>query len=318
MASEKPSRHSLSGYFPNVLIALAVGGALFVLFAFIWARSATRPRRVVYRLDCGARVPAPGDLHRAAAVVAARLKELRGEFRLGASSARPLHPDRVEVLVASRGDPGRALAWATMQGRIEFRLVHPTQDAAGAAPPQDVPSDYEIKTYRQKRYLLSKPGELQTVERRYALGRRPALLVRSLAGVEIHTVGVKKLAVLTFRFGPEDARALADLTALQAGRQMAMLIDGEMFFPPKRIEKALTGGAIQVQGYFYLPMLRRLVRMLRCGVLPGRLVRVSGPQARAVPAGAAHRSGRRSGLEQKRSRSFAASRPVQTRPASSG
>jgi preprotein translocase subunit SecD len=56
---------------------------------------------------------------------------------------------------------------------------------------------------------------------------------------------------------------------------MAMLIDGEMFFPPKEIDSAVTAGAVQVQGFFHIPPLRRLAATLNCGSLPAPLEEVS-------------------------------------------
>ena len=61
------------------------------------------------------------------------------------------------------------------------------------------------------------------------------------------------------------------MTALNVGRGMAMLIDGEMFLPPKEIEAPITGGAVQISGYFQLPPLRKLVKVLNTGPLPGPL-----------------------------------------------
>ena len=67
---------------------------------------------------------------------------------------------------------------------------------------------------------------------------------------------------------------------------MAMLIDGEMFFPPGHIEGAVTGGRVQMQGFFLKRPMRRLARLLECGSLPGPLVRVKQVAGPSAPAGA--------------------------------
>jgi len=162
-----------------------------------------------------------------------------------------------------------------MQGLVEFRLVHPDQDILEARGPQGLPSSYEVKVYRRRRYMLTRLNELETVEERYAVEREPILRVAEFEEVTMDTVGPQKRVVMTFRFGKDDAEAFGRLTALHAGRRMAMLIDGEMFFPPKEIEAAVTSGAVQVQGFFHIPPLRRLAAALDCGSLPAPLQEVS-------------------------------------------
>jgi preprotein translocase subunit SecD len=135
-----------------------------------------------------------------------------------------------------------------------------------------------VALYREKRYVLSRLSELKTVEHAFAVQTEPLLTVRRLADAQIRTEGKKKVVILTFTFEPEDAQRFAEATALHAGRRMAMLVDGEMFFPPKEIEGAVTSGVVQVQGYFHPPVLRRLVAVLNTGPLPADLELVSSPE----------------------------------------
>ena len=267
-----PRTQSVLGrYFLRALAVIVVAGLLFLLAGAAWSWHASRTYTVVYRLEAPQRAPSPADLERTAALLTQRLGLLGRDFRLSHAAARAVAPDRVEVSFRARWAPNEALAWATMPCRVEFRLVHPHDPL----PEGQVPAGYEVKVYRDQQFLLSKPGDLQTVRHSYAVEQRPALVTEGVQEASIATSGMHKMAVLTFRFGPKDADAFASMTALNVGRKMAMLIDGEMFLPPKQIDGPITGGAVQISGYYQLPPLRKLVKVLNTGPLPGKLEEVS-------------------------------------------
>jgi preprotein translocase subunit SecD len=270
-----------------LLRALAVGIALVVLVAVagaLWAWATTATYVVVYRLDLPAGRPVADALPQTVRILSDRLKAVRADLELGRSSVRALPPDRVEFTVRSRQGPDYALAWLAMQGRAEFRLLHPDEHVLDLAGP--LPDDYEVKTYTERRYILTRLNELKPVGHSFAVLREPAMVVDGFQHVTFQTVGHQRAVVLTFEFKPDDGRKFAEVTALHAGRRMAMLIDGEMFFPPGPIEGAITGGRVQMQGFFMKRPMRRLARLLECGSLPGRLVRV-GEAAESAPAAGA-------------------------------
>ncbi len=261
----------LGRYLLRALAVIAAVGLLFVLASAAWSWRAARTYTVVYRLEPPEGPPSPADLERTAAVLTQRLDLLEHDFHIGHPAARAVAPDSVEVSFRARSSPDEALAWTTMPCRVEFRLVHPRDPL----PEGQVPAGYEVKVYRDQQFLLSKPGDLQTVRHAYALEQQPALVTNGVQEASIETSGLHKMAVLTFRFGPKDGDAFAAMTALNVGRKMAMLIDGEMFLPPKQIDGPITGGAVQISGYYQLPPLRKLVKMLNTGPLPGKLEEVS-------------------------------------------
>jgi preprotein translocase subunit SecD len=250
---------------------VGVVGLAFVLVSLLWSWRATRIYTVVYRLAPARGQPAAGELDRTAEVLARRLSLLERDFHISHVSARAEGPDRLELRFSARSDADVALSWATMPCRVEFRLLAPQDPAAGGPPP----AGYELKVFREQQYILGRGGDLQTVRHSYAVERRPALVLDGVQEASIATPGLHKMAVLTFRFGQKDAEAFAAMTALNVGRRMAMLIDGEMFFPPKEVQSPITGGAVQISGYFQLPPLRKLVKMLNTGPLPGTLEEVS-------------------------------------------
>ena len=267
-----------------LLRALAVcltGICLVGVAGAVWAWATTGTYVVVYRLDVPAGDGAREALSHTVRILSDRLKAVRADLELGRCSVRAQPPDRVEFTIRTRNDPDHGLAWLAMQGRGEFRLLHPDQHVLESSDP--LPASYEVKTYTERRYILTRLNELKSVDHSYAVLREPAMVVKGFRHVEFETVGRQRAVVLTFEFEEADGRGFAALTALHAGRRMAMLIDGEMFFPPAPIQGAVTGGRVQMQGFFMKRPMRRLARLLECGSLPGPLVRV-GESAESEPS----------------------------------
>jgi len=264
----------LGSYLRRALLALGALLCAFAIVAALWTRHTTRAYRFVYRLAPSGH-PLPTDaLKQTVRVLRARMDALRKEMHLSRYSAVPLGDDRVDLRFCTNLDPIRPLAWLTMKGEAQFRLLHPDPDAIEILGEDGLPPDYEVKVYRERRYDLTRLDELKVERQPFAVQRTPVMKVDSFRGVKLETVGARKLVVLTFAFKPEDAATLARMTALHAGRKMAMLIDGEMFFPPAQIDSAVTAGSIQVAGYFHIRPLRLLVKVLNCGGLPCALSRV--------------------------------------------
>lgn len=270
-----PQKSALSRYLKKALLVLAVVLCLVALLSALWTWGATRTHRFVYRLHPPMGQVSEARLQRTVDVLDARLRALGPELKLGRCSVGVLPPDRIELRVNCNSEPLVPVAWLTLQGRAEFRLLHPQDDILEQVGAEGLPPQYEVKVYRTKRYILTRLNELKTVEQSFAVDRKAALEIEEFEEVTFETVGVQKMVVLSFHFRQEDADAFGRLTALHAGRKMAMLIDGEMFFPPKEIESAITGGTVQAQGFFHIPPLRRLAKMLNCGSLPGALEEMS-------------------------------------------
>jgi len=280
-----PSKGSaLSRYLAKALGWLGLLGALFIAATAVWTVKATRTYTYQCRLVTPAGVPDAQDLDDTVRVLSDRLKVMRRKLKLSSGRVSAEPPDAVRLELRARDEPVEALAWLLLPGHVELRLLHPVEDVIDQVGPEGLEARYEVRVHRSRHYVLSRPGDLETTETAYALERQPVLATDGFEEVSIQTVGLHKMAVLTFRFRPEDADDLARATALHAGRRMAMLIDGEMFFPPRKIPSAAQTPVMQAQGYFYMPPLRKLVQLLSCGSLPGRLVRLDEPAAEAGDA----------------------------------
>ncbi len=267
------SGSALSAFLKRVLTAGLIALCLFLVASALWRLGSRRTYRRSYVLGpAEAGAVAPDELARTVEVLRARIDALRGTFNIARAELRPLPPDRLAVELRLAAEPVRAFSWLTMQGRAEFRLLHPDDGLPDGEGPDALPPGYAVKVYRERRYVLTRLNELKTVEHAYAVQREPVLAVPQFERVELETAGRQKRVILTFELPPPQAARLEELTALHAGRRMAMLIDGEMFFPPKRIGSAVSGGRIRAEGFFHTPPLRILVRILNCGSLPRPLI----------------------------------------------
>ena len=266
---------NLSRYLMRAMLAAGSVCLAILLAAAIRARANTRSYVVTYRLIADQAQVTPQALEESARIVRARIGMLARSYALKAWTVETEPEDRLRITFRTQLDPAEALDWATMTGKAEFCLVHPDAGILEAEAPEDLPAEYQVKVYNELRYSLSRPGEMRRYTQKYLICKEPLMRVNRFAAVDFATVGLKKETVLTFKFDEEQGNQFEDLTAVNVGRQMAMLIDDELFFPPSQIASAVVGGAVQVRGYFYNPPLRKLVKMLNAGTLSGRLEKVS-------------------------------------------
>ena len=266
---------NLSRYLIRAMLAAGCACLAILLAAAIRARANTRTYVTTYRLVADQRQVIPQMLGESARIVEARVRILARNYALRAWKVETEPEDRIGITFRTQLHPAEALDWTTMTGRAALCLVHPDASILEAEDPEDLPAEYHVKVYNELRYSLSRPGEMRRYKQEYLICKEPLMRVKRFAAVDFATVGLKKETVLTFKFDEEQGNQFEDLTATNVGRQMAMLIDGELFFPPSQIGSAVAGGTVQVRGYFYNPPLRKLVKMLNAGTLSGRLEKVS-------------------------------------------
>ncbi len=265
----------LGRYLKNAALIAGASCLAIVLVTALVARGRVRTHTVTYRL-----VPEQGAagiraLDRAASVVRQRMDVLGKDGGLKDWSVAAVPEDRLVLRFQARSDPAPVLFWLTMAGRVEFHLVHPDEEILKTTPREKLPEGYQIKPYRQYLYRLSRPGELETREHEYLVCVEPEMRVSRFAKVSLDTAGLHKRTVLSFEFMQDEAERFREMTAQNQGRQMAMVIDGRLFFPPRQIRSAVEWGEVQVEGYFYNPPLRKLVEILNTPPLPGRLEKLS-------------------------------------------
>ncbi len=102
-----------------------------------------------------------------------------------------------------------------------------------------------------------------------AITERPIIRGDNLVGASTG-IGVSGDPIVNFRFDGEGARRFADATTQFVGRQMAIVLDGEVLSAPV-IREPIVGGAGQISGNFTVQEASDLALVLRSGALPADL-----------------------------------------------
>ncbi len=262
-------------YLKNAVLAVIASCLAIVVASALLTQREVHTHTLAYRL-----VPDQGQaeadaLRTAVALISRRAATLGKSLGVRDCTVSAEPQGRLKLSFRAHPDAAEALLWLTMPGRVELHLVHPDQDILSATPPGELPAGYEVRCYQEQLYQLSRPGALATREHRYLVCTEPAMRVSRFKQVRLDTAGLYKTTVLTFAFEEGERERFRDLTALNVGRHMVMLVDGTLFFPSSQIQSAIEGGVVQVQGYFYNPPLRKLVGVLNASPLPGRLEELS-------------------------------------------
>ncbi|HPA18986.1 MAG TPA: protein translocase subunit SecD [Verrucomicrobiae bacterium] len=128
--------------------------------------------------------------------------------------------------------------------QLEFRLVHP-ENAAELAKVDaggPVPIGYELMKTSQK----DKDGQKQ--ESRYLVKRRPEMSGKHVRRA-YHAQGAIGESFVSLEFKPEGKELFGRITEQNVGRQLAIVLDGELKSAP-RINEAIYGGRAQITGDF--------------------------------------------------------------------
>ena len=102
-----------------------------------------------------------------------------------------------------------------------------------------------------------------------AVASRPIVRGDNLVGAST-SVGLAGDPVVNFRFDGEGGRRFAEATTQFVGRQMAIILDGEVLSAPV-IREPILGGVGQISGNFTVQESSNLALVLRSGALPADL-----------------------------------------------
>ncbi len=105
---------------------------------------------------------------------------------------------------------------------------------------------------------------------RYRLEKRVALEGSHIRDAQLAFIPDTGEPVVNFRLDKEGARRFADMTGNNIGRQLAIVLDGEVITAPV-IRSAITGGSGEISGYFTAQTANDLALLLRAGALPAPL-----------------------------------------------
>ncbi len=199
--------------------------------------------------------------------------------------------DRMIVDLPGVEDPQAALKLIGSTALLEFRAVEQTLYSAAPLPPQAERKNYDsdeefnaaverwnnFKTQiderkasalEQAKDFKGEDGQIVASDENgsiYLLGKT------LLTGNELSnaTTGHDQLGMpdVSLEFNSEGSRLFEEATEQTVGRQLAMLLDGEVISAP-RVNERISGGRAQITGRFSVEQARSLAIMLRAGSLP--------------------------------------------------
>jgi SecD/SecF fusion protein len=160
----------------------------------------------------------------------------------------PAGSDRIMVQLPGLSEADIQTARTTIEkaAYLEFRLVHAESDqliAQGITAP-----GYERLTLRRQ----AKDGQREIIQQ-YLVKRKPE---QGLIGKYVSRAGVTRDPLsnqpqIMLRFDSKGSELFADITRANVGRQLAIVLDGELYSAPN-INEPITGGNAVISGDFTL------------------------------------------------------------------
>lgn len=128
--------------------------------------------------------------------------------------------------------------------QLEFRLVHQnsTEELAKIDGGGSVPIGYEVMK------TVQKDDDGKDQETRYLVKRRPEMSGKHVRRA-YHAFGAIGESYVSLEFKPEGKELFGRITEQNVGRQLAIVLDGELKSAP-RINEAIYGGHAQITGDF--------------------------------------------------------------------
>ena len=181
------------------------------------------------------------------------------QFGVAEPVIQPVGEDRILVQLPGLVESKRLEARRTIErtAYLEFRLVHERNEelvAQMASDPRFVPP----VGYQRLIQKESREGRVQ--ERIYFVKVRPELTGKHVerAYVQYDEVGRPYVALT---LDSEGAKIFGRVTGAHVGRQLAIVLDGELHSAPV-IQEAITGGRASITGQFSLPEAQQLANIL--------------------------------------------------------
>jgi len=166
--------------------------------------------------------------------------------------------NRVLVQVPGISDVERLKKLIGETGKLEFKLVDPSANAAQLAESKQVPPDDDLL------YSTSTPPVP------YAIKKETLVSGESLVDAQPSFDQRTGEPVVTFRFDATGAKRFGKVTQENVGLPFAIVLDGKVISAPV-IREPILGGSGQISGRFNVQEANDLAVLLRSGALPAKL-----------------------------------------------
>lgn len=168
----------------------------------------------------------------------------------------PVSNTRFRVVAAIENDETVELAksFITRRGLLEFRLVH--GESGKLVERGEVPADHELLRFQE----LLRSGDQRTVS---LLVKRKSELAGSVIQNAMVMRGSQGEPRIAFELNAAGTEAFARITRENVGRQLAILLDGELYAAPV-IRSPIEAGNGEISGRFDKSEAFKLATLLEC------------------------------------------------------
>ena len=170
--------------------------------------------------------------------------------------------NRILIQLPGVKDPDRAKSLIGKTALLEFKLVEDRvspDDVAQGRAPEGTELIFQRRTDKETKVERKVP---------YVVGKRALLTGAELTRAEVqadpNSQGNWQVSI---EFTPTGTRIFGQLTEQNVGRQLAIVLDGNLYSAP-RINERIPGGRAVITGQFSVDDARDLAIVLRAGALP--------------------------------------------------
>ena len=182
-------------------------------------------------------------------------------FGVAEPDIRPQGKERIVIQLPGVSDPEQAIELIGKTAILEFKLVDNTRSAEDALR-DGPPPGTEILFERNVDPLTNVETRTPVLLRKQALMTGESLVdARAVRGQQFGDPQV------TMSFDSRGAREFADITERYVGRQLAIVLDGQVYSAPV-IRTRIPDGEAYIEGSFTIEEARLLAVVLRAGALP--------------------------------------------------
>ena len=182
-------------------------------------------------------------------------------FGVAEPDIRPQGKERIVIQLPGVSDPEQAIELIGKTAILEFKLVDNTRSAEDALR-DGPPPGTEVLFERNVDPLTNVETRTPVLLRKQALMTGESLVdARAVRGQQFGDPQV------TMSFDSRGAREFADITERYVGRQLAIVLDGQIYSAPV-IRTRIPDGEAYIEGSFTIEEARLLAVVLRAGALP--------------------------------------------------
>jgi SecD/SecF fusion protein len=161
--------------------------------------------------------------------------------------------DEIVVQLPGVTDRDRAIELIGRTAQLEFKVVEDNEELNRRALQGDIPEGYELKEVEKERLLLHKDA---------------ALTGDTLVSAEVRFDQSRfNESYIALEFNSKGAAIFSEVTGLNVGRRLAIVLDGKVHSAP-RINEKIPSGRASITGRFTVEEAGDLAIVLRAGALP--------------------------------------------------